>query len=148
MRRCARNIGSAVAVAIALLVAACGAGQGPTADAGPAEARQVVFSVANKDRTAPVTVIRVEVNERTLIYGALQLAGQGEYLYVSSDIDDRKMDIAVTSETEDGPRLEAEKTIMVEDRLWIVITRLRDIDGEPELVIEASYEKPGPWSEE
>ena len=133
----------------ALLLTACGAGQEPqTPDAGADSGRQVVFSVANKDRSAPVTVIRVVVNDRTLVYGALQLAGQGDYLYFSSEIEERTMDIRVTSETEDGPTLEAEKSIMVEDRLWIVITRLRDIDGEPELVIEASYEKPGPWSEE
>lgn len=144
----ARHFGPAATLLLAVICCACGAGQGPLPDAGPDEAKQVVFSVANKDRTAPVTVIRVVVNERTLIYGALQLAGQGDYLYFSSDIEDRKMDISVISETEDGPRLQAEKTIMVEDRLWIVITRLRDIDGEPELVIEASYEKPGPWSEE
>lgn len=141
--------GVGLAAAAVLWLTACGAGQGPSgADAGVESGRQVVFSVANKDRSAPVTVIRVEVNGRTLVYGALQLAGQGDYLYFSSDIDARAMDIRVTSETEEGPSLEAEKSIMVEERLWIVITRLRDIDGEPELVIEASYEKPGPWSEE
>ena len=146
---CVPGGGPIAVLLVAWLLCACGAGQGPAGgDAGPDEDRQVVFSVANKDRSAPVTVIRVVVNERTLIYGALQLAGQGDYLYVSSDIDDRKLDIVVTSETEDGPSLQAEKTIMVEDRLWIVITRLRDIDGEPELVIEASYEKPRSWSEE
>jgi hypothetical protein len=138
-----------IALLTALLQPACGAGQEPSAaDAGVDSARRVVFSVANKDRSAPVTLIRVEVNGETLIYGALQLAGQGDYLYFGSDIEARTMDIRVTSETEDGPSLTAERSIMVEKRLWIVITRLRDIDGEPELVIEASYEKPGPWSEE
>lgn len=135
-------------LAAALLLGACGAGPQPGGQVDGGGSNQVVFSVANKDRTAPVTVMKVMVNGRTLIFGALQHAGQGDYLYVSADIETRKMHIRVTSETEEGPGLEAEKTMLVEDRLWVVITRLRDIDGEPELVIEASYEKPGPWSEE
>lgn len=139
---------SAAWLAAAVLLVGCGAGQQPGQPATSGEAKQVVFSVANKDRTAPVTVMKVVVNGRTLLFGALQHAGQGEYLYVSADIETRKMHIRVTSETEEGPGLEAEKSMLVEDRLWVVITRLRDIDGEPELVIEASYEKPGPWTEE
>jgi len=126
----------------------CGGGQPPAGDAPVREGKQVVFSVANKDRGAPVTVIRVVVNERTLIYGALQNAGQGEYLYFSADVDAAKLDIRVTCETPDGAVLQSEKTILVEDRLWIVITRLRNMEGVPEVVIEPSYEKPGPWSEE
>ncbi|MBW2277489.1 MAG: hypothetical protein JRF63_08360, partial [Deltaproteobacteria bacterium] len=58
-----------VAMFVAVLLSACGAGQDPAGDAAP-KGNQVVFSVANKDRSAPVTVIRVEVNDDTLIYGA------------------------------------------------------------------------------
>ena len=133
--------------ATALLVS-CGAGQ-PVGETAQVESpRQVVFSVANKDRSAPVTMMKVVVNGQPLIYGALQATASGEYLYVSTKISAVKMEIRVLSETEEGPTLEAEKTMLVEDRLWVVITRLRDIDGDPELVIEASYEKPLPMGEE
>jgi hypothetical protein len=136
------------AVVLAVMLTACGAAQ-PPADGDQSDgARQVVFSVANKDRSAPVTLMKVVVNGRTLIYGSLQLAGKGEYLYVSTRIAESKLRLRVTSETDEGPALETVKTMLVEERLWVVITRLRDMDGDPELIVEASYEKPGPWSEE
>lgn len=137
-----------IAVLIAVLVCGCGASieqQGDTADS---EVKQVIFSVANKDRGAPVTVLRVVVNGRTLIYGSLQPAGRGDYLYVSTEVTDPKLHVRVTSETDDGPSLETEKTMLVEDLLWVVITRVQDIDGDPELVIEVSYEKPELWNGE
>ena len=140
----ARMLWLVITGAAILSLGGCGAaragdGVGPDGERAGSE---VIFSVANKDRQTPATVMKVLVDDKPLIFGALQLAGQGGYLYVSTNIPGRTAELRVVSEAEGEAPLVEERTLMLEDRLWIVITRLRDIDGGPELEIEVSYERP------
>ncbi len=134
-----------LAVLVFVPAVGCGAaiGEAPRAE----EEAEVVFSVANRDRLAPVALMRVGADGRTLIYGEFPPSEGGGYLYSSQRLPARKTRIRAVSEG-GGQRLESERTVLLEDRAWIVVTRLRDVDSGPRLEIQVSYEKSHPWQTE
>ncbi|HUT76956.1 MAG TPA: hypothetical protein VM285_04680, partial [Polyangia bacterium] len=101
---------------------------------------EVIFSVANADRLATAADIEITVNGHALIYGPFSPSPRGKYLYFSSRIPEKKMVIRVVSRSGDSV-LDVERTVIVENRAWVVITRL-ERDGVAEIEIAVSYEKP------
>jgi hypothetical protein len=127
-------------VFLALAVAGCsGAGSGakPPVAAGIPE---VIFSVANADRSAVAADIEISVNGQPLIYGSFAPSPVGKYLYFSTRIPGKKMAIRAVSRSGDDA-VEAQRNLIVEDRAWVVITRL-ERDGNSEIEIAVSYESP------
>ena len=98
----------------------------------------VIFSVANADRSAVAADIEITVNGQPLIYGSFAPSPVGRYLYFSSRIPGKKMAIRVVSRS-GGDTVEAERNVIVEDRAWVVVTRLTR-DGISEIEIAVSYE--------
>jgi hypothetical protein len=131
-------VGAAILPILAL--AGC-SGAGPTtrAPATP-EIPEVIFSVANADRFAIAADLEIAINGHPVIYGSFAPSPPGKYLYFSSRVPGKKMDIRVVSRSGDET-IEAQRTVMVEDRAWVVITRL-ERDGVAEIEIAISYEKP------
>ncbi len=102
---------------------------------------EVIISLANHDRLAPIVLTDVIVNGTTVFHGALQPSQGGDYLYVSTRVQSKGVEIEVRNEVE-GEVITAQKKVWVEDRLWVVVTRARESEGEPEVRIEISYENP------
>ncbi len=109
---------------------------------------EVIFSLANQDRTAPVALTDVLIDGISVFHGALGASQQGNYIYVSTRVPNQKIKLEARSEAQDGEIISAEKNIWVEDKLWIVITRLKEYDALPEVRIEISYENPWPLKTE
>lgn len=136
-----RNI-ALVPVICGALVAACGAspathGEG---DVGGC-ACEVVFSVANQDRQAPTATMDVLVDGRNIIHGPLMQTGPGEYLYFSTCLRQKKVEIEARSSFGDQ-QVHLTRSAWMADHVWIVITRVRDLDGQASLALEVSYEEP------
>ncbi|MCP4600927.1 MAG: hypothetical protein GY847_10430 [Proteobacteria bacterium] len=102
---------------------------------------EVIVSLANQDRLAPIALTEVIINGTTIFHGALQPLQSGDYLYVSTRVPEQRVEIEVKSEIA-GKVTTSQKKVWVEDRLWVVVTRIREFDGEPEVRIEISYESP------
>jgi len=132
----------------ALLAAGIGCG-GPGRSVGgrAAPGREVVLSVGNEDPETPVARIKVQIDGEPRIYGTFRAVDEGDYLFASYRVGADKVRVRATSAA-DGELLEAEKNVVVEDHLWIVVTRVRNLDGEPEIKIEISYESNDRWSKE
>ena len=149
MRYRATRAGALAVVAGALAALGC-AGAGPAGapgNVGEAPGAEVVFSVANADRATPVAVIEVRVDDRTVVYGPFAPSEGGDYLYVAARLPERKARIRAVSRA-GSETVEAEKWVIIEDHLWIVVTRLREYAQEPaEIVIDVSYEKKRPWDD-
>lgn len=129
-----------VFAALASAAVACG---GPVKKA-PAQTGEcgveVIFSIANQDRSAAETLVDISVDGTPVFHGTVTAAQGGEYIYVSTRLPRHEADIAVKSASAGGT-LDATRRIGLEDHVWIVVTRLREEDREPELKLEVSYEK-------
>ena len=133
-----------LALVVVLAASGCGGVEVPPAQAQELELEEcseVLISVANVDLSAPVATIKVSMDGRPLIYGLVPASERSEYMYFSTRVAESKVRVRAMSEV-DGEMLEAYKTVIVKDKLWLVITRGLDLDGEPELTIEVSYEAP------
>ncbi len=127
---------------VLLVLAAFGCSGGVQTTAAPRTGKipEVIFSVANADRSAASAEIEIKVNGFPVIYGSFSQSPAGKYMYFSSRIPEKKMVIRVVSRSESGV-VEAQRTAIVEDRAWIVVTLL-ERDGRSELEIAISYENP------
>jgi len=105
------------------------------------ECSEVLISVANSDPGAPIATVKVSMDGRPLIYGRVPASEKAQYMYFSTRVAESKVRVRAVSEA-NGEMLEAYKSVIVKDKLWLVVTRGLDLDGEPELTIEVSYEAP------
>ncbi len=141
-----RLLATGMAAVISLLAWSCGpcltaAGEGVTAERTDFE---VLFSTSNQDMGAPLATMKVTVDGKPLIFGPSRYSEDGDYTFFSTRIGDKSVRVRAVSEWE-GELIEAAKTVRVKDRLWVVITRLVNMSGDPEVKIEISYEVPGAW---
>lgn len=127
---------------LSLLTVGCGGGQVPASEEVVLEeCSEVLISVANSDPGAPIATIKVSMDGRPLIYGRVPASEKAQYMYFSTRVAESKVRVRAVSEA-NGEILEAYKSVIVKDKLWLVVTRGLDLDGEPELTIEVSYEAP------
>jgi hypothetical protein len=140
------------ACAIAVVAAACGSAvpdeqRGPPRGCGSA----VFFSVANQDERTRDAEIKIVVDGQPVVYGSFRAGEPGEngdYHYIAAQTARREIAVRAVSPGDDGDVVEAKKSVPVKDGIWIVVTRVRDIDGVPKLEIEFSYEGPvASWGE-
>ncbi len=101
----------------------------------------VIFSLANQDREAPIVTMDVIVDGTTVFHGMIPSTRGGEYQYVRTRAPGQKIDLEIRSE-EEGGTITASKKVYVKDHLWVIVTRLRELNGEPEIEIDLSYEEP------
>jgi len=135
-----------VLCAAAVAAAACGGAAardlgGPVSLCGS----RVFFSVANQDDQARDAQIKVVVDGRPVVYGSFRASTADEpsdYHYIAARTSGKEIVVRAVSPNDDGELVEAKKSIPVKDGIWIVVTRVRDIDGTPQLQIEFSYEGP------
>jgi hypothetical protein len=132
--------GAALLASVLLGAAGCGGAGARATEPEAGGIPEVIFSVANADRFATAADIEITVNGHALIYGPFSPSPRGRYLYFSTRIPGKKMAIRAVSRSGAGV-LAAERTVIVEDRAWVVITRL-ERDGVAEIEIAISYEKP------
>jgi hypothetical protein len=102
---------------------------------------EVVFSVANQDPDAPMASIDVLVDGHNLIHGPFMQTAPGEYLYFSTCLQQQSARITARSSARDS-EVTVERSVSLADHAWIVLTRVRNLDGEPSLELEISYEEP------
>jgi hypothetical protein len=84
----------------------------------------------------------VSLNGETMFRGAIFPADSGHYLYLNTHVPYKDALLEVVSETGDGT-IRASRELRVKDHVWIVVTRIRDFDGPPDLQISVSYEQSG-----
>ena len=124
-----------------LLTVATGcAGSGPVHSDGPLGGYDVIFSLANQDRRAPIAVMDIVVDGTIVFHGMIPSTSSGEYQYIHTRFSGQKIDLEIRSEVEGGT-ISASKKVYVKDHLWVIVTRLRELDGEPEIQIDLSYEE-------
>lgn len=147
MRR--RSAGAAFAVA--LIAAACGGGAKIVDEPLSRCGRAVFFSVANQDDRTRDAEIKIVVDGKPIVYGSFRSSSGDEsadYHYIAAQASGDEITVRAVSPDEGGGLVEARKQIPVKDGIWIVVTRVRDIDGAPQLHIEFSYEGPvASWGE-
>ncbi len=135
-------------LAVLLLFLFCQAvGCSPAGTRDPGDSRcecEVIFSLANTDRSSPHVKVDVQLDHRTVIYGGLPQVTSGDYFYVSTCLPRRHATLVVRMETE-GEALEESRKIKIENKMWIVITRVRDLGDGATMKIDVSYEQPA-WS--
>ena len=146
-----KGVGRAVC-AFVLAAAACGGGGAKEVDDPvPACGRAVFFSVANQDDRTRDAEIKIVVDGQPAVYGSFRASAAGEpgdYHYIAAQTSRKEITVRAVSPNDDGDLVEAKKVIPVRDGIWIVVTRVRDIDGAPQLQIEFSYEGPvSAWGE-
>jgi hypothetical protein len=138
--------------AVAFAAAACGGAVAKDAD-GPASlcGSRVFFSVANQDERTHYAEIKVVVVGQPGVSGSFRASAADEtsdYHYIAAQTSRKEIVVRAVSPNDDGDLVEAKKSIPVRDGIWIVVTRVRDIDGTPQLQIEFSYEGPvAAWGE-
>lgn len=76
-----------------------------------------------------------------MIYGGLPQVSSGDYFYVSTCVEKKRARLLVRMESQDEP-LEETREIGVENKMWIVITRVRDLEDGAAMKIDISYEEP------
>jgi hypothetical protein len=145
------RIGTALCV-VALAASACGGAAGKGADRGTALCgKAVFFSVANQDDRTRDVEIKIVVDGQPVVFGSFRASAQGEpgdYHYIAAQTSRSEISVRAVSPNDDGELVEAKKDVPVKDGIWIVVTRVRDIDGTPKLQIEFSYEGPvAAWGE-
>lgn len=150
MNRSARALLAALA---ALAAASCGgSGAAEVVEAAVATCgSRVFFSVANQDDRVRDAEIKVVVDGQPVVYGSFRAeaaGGSAAYHYIAAQTARREISVRAVSPDADGGIVEAKKSVPVRDGIWIVVTRVRDIDGAPQLQIEFSYEGPvASWGE-
>ena len=132
--------------AVVLAAVACGGGGARDAEE-PASVcgRAVFFSVANQDDRTRDAEIKIVVDGQPVVYGSFRASAAdepGDYHYIAAQTSRKEITVRAVSPNDDGDLVEAKKIIPVKDGIWIVVTRVRDIDGAPQLQIEFSYEGP------
>jgi len=138
--------------AVAVAAAACGgaAARDPGAPAALCGNR-VFFSISNQDDQARDAQIKVVVDGQPAVYGSFRASTADEprdYHYIAARTSGKEIVVRAVSPNDDGELVEARKSIPVKDGIWIVVTRVRDIDDAPQLQIEFSYEGPvASWGE-
>ena len=88
---------------------------------------------------------KVVVDGQPVVYGRFRTRAEnepGDYHYIAAQTSRAEIAVRAVSPDDDGAIVEAKKSIPVKDGIWIVVTRVRDIDGAPQLQIEFSYEGP------
>jgi len=129
-------------IVAALAVAGPGCGASPSRAAADGTAcYEVLFSVANHDPEAEAAVMKVLVDGKPLIYGPVRYSEDGDYLFFAATVTSGKVRIQALSEA-GGYLTETARSVLVRDRLWVVVTRVRDLDGAAEVRLEVSYEDP------
>ena len=103
----------------------------------------VTFSISNQDRWAPAAMTDILLDSEPVFHGTLGHSRTGDYVYLNTHVHRKKVHLEVRSETTDGA-LVKKKNIWVGDKAWIVVTRVREFDGDPELRVVVSYESPWP----
>lgn len=101
----------------------------------------VIFSLNNQDRAAPHAMTDILMDSAVVFHGVLGQTRSGDYVYVQTHVHRKKVHLEVRSETTEGVLVQ-EKNVWVGDAAWIVVSRVRDFDAEPELRMVVSYEKP------
>jgi hypothetical protein len=132
--------------AVAVAVAACGgADKGDTGRPAASCGARVFFSVANQDDRTRDAEIKVVVDGQPVVYGRFRTRAEnepGDYHYIAAQTSRAEIAVRAVSPDDDGAIVETKKSIPVKDGIWIVVTRVRDIDGAPQLQIEFSYAGP------
>lgn len=147
-----RGRSASAACAVALIAAACGGIGTKAVDEQPSRCgRAVFFSVANQDDRTRDAEIKIVVDGKPIVYGSFRSSSgeeSADYHYIAAQTARDEITVRAVSPDEDGGLVEARKQIPVKDGIWIVVTRVRDIDGAPQLQIEFSYEGPvASWGE-
>lgn len=119
----------------------CGGAVVPQSKVELEECSDVLISVANQDLSSPTAMMKVSLDGRPLVYGPVRSSEEGEYFYFSTRVAESQVRVRVVSEV-DGKLVEAEKSVMVRNNLWLVATRAQDLDGVSAVTIEVSYEAP------
>jgi hypothetical protein len=125
------------------IVAGCGGSQSTALKPTSGDGFEIIFSLANRDRESPVVLADVLLDETTVFHGALHASPSGEYTYVSTRVSKQKMKLVFRTAVGEDIRT-LDRKIWVDDRTWIVLTRIKEYDREPELEMEISYEKEQP----
>jgi hypothetical protein len=157
----ALRVGACAAAAIcAIASSACGTKAAPQVEAPRAAVPEaparcgfgVFFSIANEDQLVREAEIKVLVDGQPLAYGTHRAPRPGEpaeYHYVATRVPQKKIVVRATSPSDDGGIVEEENSAVVTEGTWIVVTRVRDVDGKAALRIEFSYEGPmAAWGED
>ncbi len=105
----------------------------------PAKGFEVFFSIANQDPLAPFVTTDVLVNDAAVFHGAIPSSRGEEYCFVSTRVFEREFTIEARTEI-DGELISAEKVVWAKPKMWVVITRLREIGARPKMQIDISYE--------
>ena len=103
----------------------------------------VIFSLNNQDRGAPQAMTDILLDSVVVFHGALNHTRSGDYVYLTTHVHRKKVQLEVRSETTAGLLVE-KKNIWVGDEAWIVVSRVGDYETEPELQVVVSYENPHP----
>ncbi|MCP4677998.1 MAG: hypothetical protein GY854_21280 [Deltaproteobacteria bacterium] len=135
-----RKVGLFAGLLIVASTAGC-AGSGQVCEKEPTRGYDVIFSLANQDRRAPIVVMDIIVDGDTLFHGMIPSSRGGDYQYIRTQVPRQKIDLEIRSKAE-GEVITAGKKVFVKDHLWVIVTRQREFDGEPEIQIDLSYEKP------
>ena len=134
-----RNVSCAL---LLIIIVGCYRCPKKSADIASPASIEVMFSIANEDKQAPISMMEISMDNNPIFRGAITASSSGRYTYVKTFASkETGIQLKVSSET-DRDRIEAQKDIWLKDRLWVVVTRIREFEREPELQISISYEGP------